>query len=159
MTEPRRFQSITERAAIGQTKPLSLHDWAVRKRQAALYAQGLFQSYRDVQPMPAGSPCPCGSCADVGCDVCPCHRNRQLPAGGLIEVDYAAVEARYQAQYAERDAQYTLDWWQQYTRSGPAQYPNKLRAKNDQVRYAHELLHWDTVMAMARPTHLPCGCL
>lgn len=50
MTEPRRRFDIEPKTGIP-----TVQQWAAHKRQAALYAQGLMESYRDCHPMPMGN--------------------------------------------------------------------------------------------------------
>lgn len=56
----------------------------VMSRQAALYAQGLFESYRECHPMPVG------------------------------DFDLSAAEERFMARYAPADIRYAMRWWERH---------------------------------------------
>jgi hypothetical protein len=159
VTEPRRFQSPTGRYTLTgedvkafsrqktlpidvqhKIQPLTRDERVIRARQAALYAEGIFQGYRAVSPMPAGE-YTVPSHSDLG---------KSIMSQALDQAEQALMRHYSMPdRWGDLIRQYCPDL---------SPYPNKLRAKDDQVMHAGELLHWDTVLIMGRPTQLPCGC-
>jgi hypothetical protein len=144
VTEPRRFQSPTGRYT------LTGEDVKAFSRQKTLpidvqhKIQPLTRDERLIRARQA---------ALYAEEIFRGYRAVQPMPAGKIEVDYAAVEQRYLSHYGRGWHDFVKEYCPDLS-----PYPNKLRAKDDQVMYTHELLHWDTVMRMGRPTHLPCGC-
>lgn len=80
--EPKLTSDLKGFEAPGQVR--TMHEWGAIKRQAALYRHGLFESYRAVQPMPAG-----------------------VIDGEAI----SSAEDTLLRPYSEGDAAFTMHWW------------------------------------------------
>lgn len=89
MTEPKRRLTIepkltSDLKGFGSPAGRSIHEWGALKRQAAIYRQGLFESYRGVQPMPAGV----------------------IDSEAIADAEDALLR-----HYGEADAAFSLNWW------------------------------------------------
>lgn len=80
--EPKLTSDLGGFEAPGQVR--TMQEWGAIKRQAALYRHGLFESYREVQPMPAGV-----------------IDGEAMPSAGDALL----------RPYGEADAAFTMHWW------------------------------------------------
>lgn len=103
-------------------KAPSIHDWGVIKRQASLYAQGLFESYRAVQPMPA----------------------RVIDDQAIPNAEDAFLRHYNEAELPNLTA---MSWWNK--KFGVPVLVNKI-TKREYMSYT-DLVRPETVEAMARP--------
>jgi hypothetical protein len=89
-------------------------EYEVSLRQMSLYAEGLFEQYRDIHPVPMGP--------------------------------------QFTQSYSDGDVAFTLQWWGKYQAhlGGPV-LVNKLRGRGKAIHDYNDLIHPETLAAMARP--------
>lgn len=125
--EPKLTSDLGGFEAPGRVR--TMQEWGAIKRQAALYRHGLFESYREVQPMPAG-----------------------VIDGEAISNAEAALLRHYsEADLANLTA---LSWWNK--KFGVPVLVNKV-TKREYMSYT-DLVRPETLAAMARPTPTMGNC-